>query len=291
MKKHLLVKTALSGLFATLCTVGIVSFPGCQKQDYDYSEKDDLDPALLNAPELEEYIIASAEYRYTMDLFQIEIKKVDLLNLKFVKGANGEKIAYLPISVDIEDKIRNLKEKEDILFRRYPQFTALTKNTKKDYVRNCIKNSLNVNKKLLELGININQPMTKGGTSEAFGNMEDLTNYLTEEMSSSTYREIVIIVYKDGRIVTYQDDANTYTYYQVKLKKVTNTITGNSKYYYPETSQNDSDEIAYMAHTQKSGFDPTDLDMEQAGKWDGLDMRIYHDGAFRQFDKYGLVYD
>ena len=52
MKKHLLVKTALSGLFATLCTVGIVSFPGCQKQDYDYSEKDDLDPALLNSPEL-----------------------------------------------------------------------------------------------------------------------------------------------------------------------------------------------------------------------------------------------
>lgn len=46
-----------------------------------------------------------------------------------------------------------------------------------------------------------------------------------------------------------------------------------------------------MAHTQKSGFDPTDLDMEQASKWDGLDMRIYHDGAFRQFDKYGLVYD
>ena len=132
----------------------------------------------------------------------------------------GEKIAYLPISVDIEDKIRNLKEKEDTLFRRYPQFTALTKNTKKDYVRNCIKNSLNVNKKLLELGININQPMTKGGTSEAFGNMEDLTNYLTEEMSSSTYREIVIIVYKDGRIVTYQDDANTSTYYQVKLKKL-----------------------------------------------------------------------
>ena len=47
MKKHLLVKTALSGLFATLCTVGIVSFPGCQKQDYDYSEKDDLVPPYL----------------------------------------------------------------------------------------------------------------------------------------------------------------------------------------------------------------------------------------------------
>ena len=81
MKKHLLVKTALSGLFATLCTVGIVSFPGCQKQDYDYSEKDDLDPALLNSPELEEYIIAGADFQQTLNIFKDEINKIIFVKL------------------------------------------------------------------------------------------------------------------------------------------------------------------------------------------------------------------
>lgn len=111
MKKHLLVKTALSGLFATLCTVGIVSFPGCQKQDYDYSEKDDLDPALLNSPELEEYIIAGADFQQTLNIFKDEISKIDFSKLEFVEETPGKKIMRLPISVHIEEKSRIFKEK------------------------------------------------------------------------------------------------------------------------------------------------------------------------------------
>ena len=75
-------------------------------------------------------------------------------------------------------------------------------------------------------------------------------------------------------------------YYIARYKNGVFWYTGGQYLIAPGHGRNEKN--AYM--TKKLDY-KTDLDMEQAGKWDGLDMRIYHDGAFRQFDKYGLVYD
>ena len=61
--------------------------------------------------------------------------------------------------------------------------------------------------------------------------MEDLTDYLSAQISSSDYREIVIIVYQDGRIATYQDDANTSSSFHISIPY---TVEDNPKYYYPK---------------------------------------------------------
>ena len=287
MKKHLLVKTALSGLFATLCTVGIVSFPGSQKQDYDYSEKDDLDPALLNSPELEEYIIAGAEYREASNTFATELGKIDFSKLKFEEDLNGDRIIRIPISVSIEKKAMNFETKKNALFVKHPQFASMSPAIQYDYFRACIKSSTNVNRKLLEMGININRPLTKGGTSEEFANMEDLTDYLSAQMSSSDYREIVIIVYQDGRIATYQDDANTSSSFHISIPY---TVEDNPKYYYPQALDAngnliEKNRIRYIAHTQLSGHTPSSGDLNYSKDYPGLQQGIYHDGTIKMFTK------
>jgi len=88
------------------------------------------------------------------------------------------------------------------IFAKHPQFASLTENARNNYFRVCLRNSLNVNKKLLELGININHPLTKGGVSENYGSMDDVLKYLANWMEKSDYVEIVVIKYADGTIAT-----------------------------------------------------------------------------------------
>ena len=275
MKKHLLVKTALSGLFATLCTVGIVSFPGCQKQDYDYSEKDDLDPALLNSPELEEYIIAGADFQQTLNIFKDEINKIDFSKPEFIKNIKEGKEIYLSISVNIREKVQRFNDKKKLLFAKHPQFASLTENARNNYFRVCLRNSLNVNKKLLELGININHPLTKGGVSENYGSMDDVLKYLANWMEKSNYVEIVVIKYADGTIATYVDDRNTATEFHLPLE----TKNNDGKRYFPAGGSNSP--VTYIAHTHKSGSEPQGKDESTIRA--GITSAIYYDGAFHEF--------
>ncbi len=93
--------------------------------------------------------------------------------------------------------------------------------------------------------------------------MEDLTDYLSAQMSSSDYREIVIIVYQDGRIATYQDDANTSSSFHISIPY---TVEDNPKYYYPQALDAngnliEKNRIRYIAHTQLSGHTPSSGDL------------------------------
>ena len=275
MKKHLLVKTALSGLFATLCTVGIVSFPACQKQDYDYSEKDDLDPALLNSPELEEYIIAGADFQQTLNIFKDEISKIDFSKLEFVEETPGKKIMRLPISVHIEEKSRIFKEKKEALLTKHPLFSSLSESTKYDYFRICIQNSIKVNNRLLELGIDINQPTTKASYTEGFENKYSVLGYLAEWMQNSNYTEVIIIVFEDGSATIIHDDEN-FTPTQATIPSL--GYDGKGNFYY------DNKKIDFVGHTHTSGPEPNGKDLENPdGQYTGLDQAIYYDGAFHHF--------
>ena len=290
MKNCLHARISLFGLFSILFTSSILLFSGCQKQDI--SSDNDLDPVLLNAPELAEYIVAGVEYRHALGVFQAEIEKADLLHLETKTGPNGEKMECLPISVDIGGAYRNFVEKKHALSTKYPQFMSLSKYVKAAYLKTCIKSSTDINQRLLDMGIDINQPETKGGTTEYFGSMEGLINYLNEEMTDPYCKEIAIVVYEDGRIATYIDDANTPTHYEINMGKAWNPKTKSYDYYYPYSDPpNPSDKISYLAHTQQSGHEPSELDKEEAAKWEDLTMKIYHDGTFCEFDENGLVKD
>lgn len=286
MKKHLRFSILSTSLYVLVCLSGILSLSNCQKQD-PISDCD-IDPILLNSPELAEYIVAGVEYRHALGILQAEMEKADLLHLETKIGPNGEKYECLPISVDIEAAYQNFLEKRQMLSQKHPDFMALSQYEKAAYFKTCIKNSVDVNQRLLDMGVDVNLPKTKGGTTEYFGDMDGLTDYLNIQMSSSDYKEIAIVVYKNGNITTYIDDSNTANAYSIDLSYTT-SASGQRTYYYPVYHHNPDNEVAYLAHTQQSGHTPSKLDMEQAAKWTGLTMKIYSNGTFRKFDENGLV--
>lgn len=272
MKKHLLVKTALSGLFATLCTVGIVSFPGCQKQDYDYSEKDDLDPALLNSPELEEYIIAGANFQQTLNIFKDEISKIDFSKLEFVENSKGEKVAHLPISVDVEKQSRIFKEQKRALFARYPQFASLTETAKQNYFRTCIRNSSKVNCGLLKLGINICHPMTKSSDEEVVissGKVDDVLDFLSR-WAENQNNEVVVMVFSDGSAMFYYTSANSPT------SSFTPTMQDENGIYTYEGKQ-----VSQIIHSQPDEHKPSQDDIN--AKLPGITYSIYYNGTLKEY--------
>ena len=159
MKKHLLVKTMLSRSFVIFCAACMVLSQSCQKQDY-IEEEDYLDPVLLNSTELAEFVIAGVEYQHTMNTLQATISKVNFSEMKFIEKSNGIKVMQLPFILNFKNKSQLLNNKKQSLLAKYPQFASLTKKEKYEYFQNCFKNSTYVNRKLLELGINISQPTT-----------------------------------------------------------------------------------------------------------------------------------
>lgn len=229
----------------------------------------------MNSPELEEYIIAGAEYREASNTFATELGKIDFSKLKFEEDLNGDRIIRIPISVSIEKKAMNFETKKNALFVKHPQFASMSPAIQYDYFQVCLRNSLNVNKKLLELGININHPLTKGGVSENYGSMDDVLKYLANWMEKSDYVEIVVIKYADGTIATYVDDRNTATEFHLPLE----TKNNDGKRYFPAGGSNSP--VTYIAHTHKSGSEPQGKDESTIRA--GITSAIYYDGAFHEF--------
>lgn len=270
MKKHLFARTVLSGLFVAFCAIGFIFFQGCQKQDYD--DEDFLDPALSQSSELEEYMIAGMEYRHALTVFQEAMNKIDFSKLEFTEESDGTKVMRLPVSIDLDSKARIVDEKKQSLLAKYPQFASLPEGKKMDYFQYCLKNSVNVNCKLLELGICIGTPRTKGGYTESFKNEKEYMAYLADWMQKDDYKECIIIIFKDGTAITVHDDAFTPTQAVIPSLGYTNDF---SKYYY------NGKEINFVAHTHKNSPVATGDDKKNPDKnLHGLQQALYYNGGF-----------
>ena len=274
MKKHLHVRTLWFWFLSFVCVSSILFSQSCQKQNYE--EEKGLDQALLTSPELAEYIVAGADYHHALDIFMVEIGKIKFEELEFEEQPNGMRIAHLPLSVCIEEKIQNLNEKKRELFAKYPQFALLSEQEKNCYFRMCIKNSEYVNGRLLELDIDVNRPMTKGASDERIISTGAVDNVLEffGNWADNNYNEIVVLSFSDGTSMYYYTSDNTNnSCFTPEMK------CENNKYYYGNK------QVTAIIHSQPNSSTPSSADLD--ARLPGISYSIYYGGALHDYTNMG----
>lgn len=171
----------------------------------------------------------------------------------------------------IEAKVAALNEANSALLREFPQIASLSIQAKGDYVQYCTQNSVAVNDKLLDLGINAYQAITKRPVDE----WGDVFDFLDRHMGSPNYVEVTIIGYADGGAYIYIDPRNTsHGSYSPDLTMI------NGVAHYPEGGNNSA--VVMIAHTHRYSSNPSEYD--QPGSYPpGVVGAIYYDGAYYQF--------
>ena len=247
-------------LLIIICIVLI----SCQKED------NTIDQTIANSRELDEYIIASADVQQTLNVFAFEFDKVDLLSLEIENSSDGKSVIHFPASIRelrIEEKILVMNEKKEALLRKYPQITTSAIR----YVDYSINNSLTINNKFLEFGINIHSPLVKSGNSEFFSNFGAFADYLVTWMSNPNYTEVYIIAYQDGTKEIFQDSRNDYSNSYLSFTYNNGEATRGGKV------------ISYVAHTHQNGNIPSTQDNSMATKYPQLKQGIYFNGKIDFF--------
>ncbi|MDR2423392.1 MAG: hypothetical protein LBD59_01540 [Prevotellaceae bacterium] len=262
-------------LTGVMILCGIVAVQSCNTEDQLIDEYPDEN--VITSVELEEFIVAGLDFQKSLNIFQNEIKNIDFSKLETSLDTEENMIVNIPTSVCIEEKAEILNEKKQALLERYPQFVSLTLTAKHNYLQQCVKKSLHLNNKLIEMNIRINKPRIKSYTIENYGSVNDVLVYLASYMNSANYVEIFIIVFEDGSVKTYSDSRNTsnncyspgFTY-------------SNGKWYLAGHILNHSP-VAWVAHTHRYSTTPSDKDKNFKNQHSGLIVKIYYSGNFYQY--------
>jgi len=236
---------------------------------------DTIDEEVINSPELEEYIIAGADFQQSLAAFTAGLNKIDFTTLEVTYEPGWIKVVHLPVSsVGIEEKIKNLNEKKKVLLKKFPQFASLENS--KEYFRQSIENSVNVRGELLKLGFNSSKPLLKSGSEGSFSNWPNtfyLSNFLDSWVNSPDYVEAIILLFDDGYWGVYIDSQNTPFESNINLTPTRNSNGDIIGYKY------NSRTIVSFGHTHGAGIsgpNPSSGD----GALVGVDNFIYYDGAY-----------
>jgi hypothetical protein len=270
MKKYIKVQNFICKLLlAGMVAIGILVY-GCSNENEIVS-----DDEIVSSVELEEYIITASDFKQSLALFEKEFSKVDFSKLLITYDADGREIMHLPVfvsSIRIGEKIQIFNEKKQALLEKYPQFASFMPDEINEYFQQCIQSSLNVNSKLLELGVNLSRPLLKSGKTETWYG-EDwyfLMSFLSSWVNSSNYVELFIITHQNGSYSTWIDDKNT-----SNTAYITYT-TSNGKYYFGGNSS----PISRIAHTHRNSQYPSGADMTTKSNMSGISHNIYYQGGF-----------
>lgn len=232
-------------------------FQGCEKDEYEMI--DELDEAILNSSELEEYIIAGADLQRSIAIFNSKLNKIDFSKLEVTYDSKGRKIIHLSPSlvenIHIEEKVQMFNEKKDALQNKFPQFVSFRETEADKYFQKSIENSVNVKGEFLKMGINFSIPRLKSG-NETWGGYEDeysMKVFLHDWCDNPEYVELWIIYYGDGTIATYQHPQATanITYFS--------GYQTNGQTYFPEGGS--SSPIVSIGHTHRNSSSPSDKDL------------------------------
>ena len=101
---------------------------GCSQEDDMVNILDSLDPEIVNATELEDYVVAGADFSISLAKFTIELNKINFSKLEITCDAEGQEVIHLPAtvgSIELEKKIQMYNEKKEVLFNKVPQFASL----------------------------------------------------------------------------------------------------------------------------------------------------------------------
>jgi hypothetical protein len=279
MKTNSFKKISMASVAVLIALLASVMV-GCQKEEYE-----PLNDSIINSSELEEYIIAGADFHQSLAIFEKEINKVDFSKLEITYNTDGGKIMRLPASVGsirIEEKNQIFNEKKQALHKKYPQFAFFTLDISKQYFQQCIQNSINVSGKFLELGINTFRPKLKNDSEGS------LTNYSGDEdisymfwllynwVSNPNYVEVHIISYADGDYAIWIDDRNT-----PLSSHITVYGDGNGNW------QHNGRDISFISHTHGAGDNgpcASTKDRTSYSSTPGLERYIYYQGSFYDYN-------
>lgn len=274
MKTRLQVKVMAASLLAVGAAVVLWA---CQKEKYP---DDAIDAQIAKSVEMENYIVAGYELQTALVEFQKELNKVNFSKLEFVPNAEGIMSIQLPIqSLVFEAKLNALNNQKRELHRKFPQLVSFTSERRESIIESCIANSVIVSTKLLDMGINIFQPMTKR-MIEPWMDSEDyrfLGNWIA--YSGDRYVEVMMIVFADGHTTTYGSPNNTPinaelpTYYR-----------GGNRYFLHD----DSSPIRVLIHTHsdRMGVSPDPSALDMGGKFkdvDNVTYGIYYKGDVQYY--------
>jgi len=277
---------SLTLAFASVIFLGIFT-QSCSKED-----EEPLDKAILNSSELEEYIIAGADFHQSLAIFEKELNKIDFSTLEVTYNAEGKKVIHLPdafvSSIKIEEKVQAFNEKKEALQKKFPQFDSFRKDIGIRYIEQCIDRSANVTGKLLELGYISSRPLLKNGNEQTvtyYGSNEAqyLQGFLYSWLFAPDFVEVYILTFADGSYaVVHNSESNSSgtagLYYTVK---------GGGTY---TTLPEDNRQIVSIGHTHGyggNGPNPTLPYYDANGiyhpgdyhDWPGITSRyIYYDG-------------
>jgi len=281
--KKIFSKNVLLSSFCFLI-IGVFVFFGCEKE-----EDQPLDEDIINSPELEEYIIAGADFQQSLAAFTAGLSKIDFSTLEITYDAEGRKIVHLPSavvgSIRIEEKVYSFNEKKEALQKKYPQFASFREDVGKKYFKHSIQNSVNVKGAFLRLGIITSRTLLKNGNVESWYGDEDLVflhSYLYNWINSSSYVELWIIYYADGTFSIYQHPQATASWSSITWQV---DIYGN--YYFPQGGS--SSHVVSVGHTHQYSSNPTQPYYDQYGNYksgdyyhvpSGVDRFIYYNWGY-----------
>ncbi|MDR2038947.1 MAG: hypothetical protein LBQ60_13575 [Bacteroidales bacterium] len=244
---------------------------GCQRE-----EDEPLDDIILNSSELEEYIIAGADLKQSLAIFTEELNKIDFSALEVTYDVEGRKVMYLPMSVSsisIEAKLQTFNETKEALRKKFPHFSSLREDMHEKYFQQCVKSSVNISSKFLELGINITQPKLKNGTEGItyWGSWTDVMYELLMWVQNPNYVEMVIMTFADGKLITYINPKNT-------TNKAHVSIGTQNGYHYFEGYQ--SSPLTSFTHTHRDSADPGTADNTFKETYPNMSHSIYYQEGF-----------
>lgn len=273
MKTRLQVKVMAASLLAVGATVVLWA---CQKEKYP---DDAIDAQIAKSVEMENYIVAGYELQTALVEFQKELNKVDFSKLEFVPNAEGIMSLQLPIqSLVFEAKLNTLNNQKRELHRKFPQLVSFTSERRESIIESCLTNSVVVNTKLLNMGINVMLPSTKGYYPEPW--LEGM-EFLGGWTAGSNYVEAHAIFFMDGNCVITVDPRNTRDSSHITVHRKTDGQ------WYHESSDSP---IYILGHTHQTGWIPSQQDMDNCRKTPGLRRGIYFNGELREYNENGILW-
>lgn len=270
MKTRLLIKVMAASLLAVGAALILWA---CQKEKYP---DENLDAEITRSAVMENYIVAGYELQIAMKEFQKEISKVNFSKLEFTPNEEGIMRIQLPVqSLIFEARLNAFNDRKRELYRHFPQLASFSPERRESILESCVSNSVTVSTKLLDMGINIMTPSTKGFYPEPW---LDGMDWLNDWMGDSSYVEAHAIFFDDGSCVILVDPRNT-----AGSANITVNLKSDGQWYHESSNR----PIFILGHTHQSGWYPSQQDMDNCRKTPGLRRAIYHNGELREYNENG----
>ena len=274
--KRKVMKYCINSFITTLSALVIVVilFTGCYKES-DVEFDHNTASVIANSLELEDYIIAYTEFQEAFATFNTEIKNIDFSKLRKNRNTEGNLVMHIPTSVCIENKVNVLNEKKKLLINKYPELVSFSSEIRQKCFQQGVEKSLILSRKHLKSGINIYQPRLKSGSAEFFTN--GYCDYLADQVVSSNYVEVILLIFQDGTSMAYIDENATVNSSSMDLYQHPSTGDWYSSYYL-------NSPIETFVHTHINSEYPSQVDIDN--KLSGLNYAIYYSGSMYYYPYY-----